>query len=79
MKMILPMLAVAAALLVSGCITNDMMSGTNRFVCESLNGGLWLEEYGECCPKGCPETPIEYPQTVQEQALAERCEVCWLS
>jgi hypothetical protein len=71
------MLGVTAVALVSGCIADGAVAWSNKMICET-NGGLWLDEYNDCCPKGCPEEPIDFPITAQEQAIAERCNSCWL-
>ena len=73
------LLGVMAVALVSGCISNDMTAIIDRGACE-VTGGLWIEEAGECCPKGCPLEPISETATTTaaEEALIERCNVCWL-
>lgn len=60
---------------VSGCIAVD---SSRQFYCENVDGGQWLQDIGECCPRGCPVEPIENPVNAQERAMLERCEVCWL-
>ena len=70
-------LCLVAVAMVSGCIADDAADYVGKVSCE-LNGGLWLEDYNECCPKGCPALPPDRPYTAAEEALVTRCNSCWL-
>lgn len=68
------MTVLIAITCVSGCTAVDIVSET---WCDT-NGGTWIEDFGECCQRGCPESPIENPITASDRAIVERCSVCWL-
>ena len=77
MKIIMPIMALLCVISISGCIAEEPAAAIGQALCD-LSGGIWLPEYSECCPKGCPTEPIDFPVTATEKATAERCEVCWL-
>lgn len=75
-RLIALMVLMIAVVSVSGC--TESADFINRGICEA-NGGTWMEDYSECCPKGCPDNPINSPDTTEEEILVERCGICWLN
>ena len=71
------LIPIFAVILMSGCIAEEHVASGNEVICE-LGGGIWLEDYNECCPKGCPAEEITFPTTATDQAIVDRCSVCWL-
>ena len=66
-----------AVLMVSGCVADDAVSAGSKAFCE-INGGLWLDDFNECCLKGCPTDAPQAPFTPAEDAIMLRCNVCWI-